>query len=135
MSYGTYFGLNTALRGLLAQQTSLDITSHNIANVNTEGYSRQRAELTATLPLSVPGFNSVIPGQVGTGVEVSSFQRLPCREGSGVSVKRYQPSEFSQTFEYQAAVAATAESSININTARRDRQRIYGFPQQDRGMR
>lgn len=76
MSYGTFFGLNTALRGLMAQQSSLDVTSHNIANANTEGYSRQRAELRATIPLSVPGFNSVLPGQIGTGVEVASFERL-----------------------------------------------------------
>lgn len=39
--------LGTALSGLMAFQRALDTTSHNIANVNTEGYSRQRVELSA----------------------------------------------------------------------------------------
>lgn len=39
--------LGTALSGLMAFQRSLDTTSHNIANVNTDGYSRQRVELSA----------------------------------------------------------------------------------------
>ena len=37
--------LGSALSGLMAFQRSLDTTSHNIANVNTDGYSRQRVEL------------------------------------------------------------------------------------------
>ena len=37
----SFMGLNTALRGLLAQQRGLDVTSHNLANANTVGYSRQ----------------------------------------------------------------------------------------------
>ena len=31
-SISTFCGLQTSLRGLLAQQRSLDVTSHNIAN-------------------------------------------------------------------------------------------------------
>jgi flagellar hook-associated protein FlgK len=38
--------LRTGLSGLVASQRALATTSHNIANVNTPGYSRQRAELT-----------------------------------------------------------------------------------------
>src|SRR5215470_12148079 len=37
-------GLNIALRSLLTEQGALQITSNNIANVNTPGYSRQRAD-------------------------------------------------------------------------------------------
>jgi flagellar hook-associated protein 1 FlgK len=43
MSIPTLQGLQTALSGLLAEQQALDVTGHNIANANTEGYSRQRA--------------------------------------------------------------------------------------------
>lgn len=71
-----FFGLNTALRGLLSQQTALDTTAHNIANINTEGYSRQRAELVTTTPYTMPGLNAVNTGQLGTGVEVDSIMRL-----------------------------------------------------------
>src|SRR3712207_6899818 len=37
--------LNIGKSGMFVSQKSIDVTSHNIANVNTEGYSRQRAEL------------------------------------------------------------------------------------------
>ena len=36
--------LYTAATGMVAQQTQIDVTSHNIANVNTIGYKKQRAE-------------------------------------------------------------------------------------------
>ena len=37
--------LNTAVSGLLTFQRALSTTSHNISNVNTEGYSRQNVEI------------------------------------------------------------------------------------------
>jgi flagellar hook-associated protein 1 len=58
--------LGTAVSGLMAFQRSLDTTSHNIANVNTEGYSRQRVELTTNTPNYVGG------NYIGQGVNVSA---------------------------------------------------------------
>ncbi len=55
MSISTFNGLNIALRGLLTQQRALDVTSHNIANANTEGYTRQEAVLNAEEPLANVG--------------------------------------------------------------------------------
>ena len=40
---------NIGLSSLLAAQRALDITGHNIANVNTDGYSRQRIELESVV--------------------------------------------------------------------------------------
>ena len=51
--FGTF---NIATRGLSAAQTTIDVTSHNVANANTEGYSRQRAELETTRPMSTQLF-------------------------------------------------------------------------------
>ena len=48
MSISTFTGIQTSLRGLLAQQRALDVTSHNIANASTVGYTRQEATLAAT---------------------------------------------------------------------------------------
>ncbi len=61
--------LNTAVSGLLAYQRSLATTSHNIANVNTPGYSRQRVELTNAPPSFLGGV------YYGNGVEVESITR------------------------------------------------------------
>jgi flagellar hook-associated protein 1 FlgK len=40
--------LNTAVSGLRAAQRAMDVTGQNISNVNTEGYSRQRVELSTS---------------------------------------------------------------------------------------
>ena len=37
-----FFGLNIAYTGLLASNAAMNTTSNNIANVQTEGYSRQQ---------------------------------------------------------------------------------------------
>ena len=52
MSVSTFNGINIAMRGLIAQQRALDTTTHNIANANTEGYTRQEAVLEAADPIS-----------------------------------------------------------------------------------
>src|SRR3954465_15530425 len=73
----TFFGLNTALKGLLAHQRALDVTAHNIGNASTEGYSRQQAVLEASDPLGIPGVtaNGSV-AMLGSGVDVTSFNRV-----------------------------------------------------------
>lgn len=73
----TFFGLEIAKRGVLSQQIGLQVTGHNIANANTEGYSRQRVDLQATIPYAYPGTNkSLEAGQMGTGVTVKDIGRV-----------------------------------------------------------
>lgn len=62
--------MSTAVSGLLAFQRSLATTSHNISNVNTEGYSRQRTNLATRIPEPTGS------GFIGTGVKVSSIERM-----------------------------------------------------------
>jgi flagellar hook-associated protein 1 FlgK len=77
MPISTFMGLETALRGILAQQRGLDVTSHNIANANTTGYTRQRAELVATPAFTYPSVSRPPQaGQIGTGVEVAEYVRI-----------------------------------------------------------
>ncbi|TVY09385.1 flagellar hook-associated protein FlgK [Paenibacillus cremeus] len=75
---GSTFGsIEIAKRALFAQQTALATTGHNIANANTQGYSRQIVNLTASRPLEAPGLmRSNTPGQLGQGVEFDSIQRV-----------------------------------------------------------
>jgi flagellar hook-associated protein 1 len=61
--------LGTALSGLMASQSALNTTSHNIANVNTDGYSRQRVEL-GTRPAEFTD-----SGYIGQGVNVATVAR------------------------------------------------------------
>ncbi len=66
--------LRTGLSGLIAFQRSLATTSHNIANANTPGYTRQRAELTSNRPDYIGGLSS--PQYIGNGVNVASVSRV-----------------------------------------------------------
>jgi len=61
--------LSTSLTGLLAAQRGLETTQNNIANVNTDGYSRQRVEL-GTRSAQFTG-----EGYIGQGVNVSNVSR------------------------------------------------------------
>src|SRR6476646_6547315 len=62
--------LGTGLSALRATQRGLDTTSHNIANVSTEGYTRQRVEFQARQAESSGA------GWIGTGVQVSTVRRV-----------------------------------------------------------
>jgi hypothetical protein len=57
--------LNMARTAMAAHQTALQVASQNISNATTEGYSRQRVELTTALPTVFPY------GSVGTGVKIA----------------------------------------------------------------
>ncbi|ANB60720.1 flagellar hook-associated protein FlgK [Anoxybacteroides amylolyticum] len=73
----TFQGLEIAKRGMFTQQTALYVTGHNIANANTPGYSRQRVNFVETEPYPAASMNRPqIPGQMGTGVEAGSIQRV-----------------------------------------------------------
>ncbi|GEL07633.1 flagellar hook-associated protein FlgK [Salisediminibacterium halotolerans] len=73
----TFHGLETAKRGLSTQQAGLHTTGHNISNANTEGYSRQRTNMTASDGFPNAAFNRPgIPGQMGTGVQANDVQRV-----------------------------------------------------------
>jgi flagellar hook-associated protein 1 FlgK len=76
MPISTFMGLQTSLRGLLAHQQAIDTTSHNVANANTDGYSRQNATLSATDAMTVVGVGNGGIGSLGTGVTVENYTRV-----------------------------------------------------------
>lgn len=80
--------LNVGARALLANQTALQTTGNNIANVNTPGYSRQQAILAATQGQFTGG------GYIGKGVDVVAIER-----------------EHSEFLTVQAALAASVEAA------------------------
>lgn len=62
--------MDIARQALAAQQTGLSVTGHNIANVNTPGYSRQRVTFESNTPaLTQWGF-------MGTGVSIQYIDRI-----------------------------------------------------------
>ncbi len=78
MSIPTLQGLQTALSGLIAEQAALDVTGNNIANSDTEGYSRETAVLQTNTPITIPSISPVTGdgAQLGTGVSVATIARV-----------------------------------------------------------
>lgn len=66
-----FFEFNIAMSGLFAAQRGMQVTSNNITNVNTKGYSRQVLSQQASTPLSGIGV-----GMTGTGVSVTGVNRV-----------------------------------------------------------
>ena len=90
--------MGIGVSGLQAYQRGLSVTGHNISNAATEGYSRQRMELSARNPqLGVNGY-------FGTGVQVSGVNRV-----------------FDQFVENQlrSATSASQQSSVLYDYSRR----------------
>ncbi|HWR81839.1 MAG TPA: flagellar hook-associated protein FlgK [Candidatus Deferrimicrobium sp.] len=67
---GLFQGLEVGKRALLTHQLYLQTIGHNIANVNTPGFSRQRVLITSTQP------DQSAVGSVGTGVTVSDIRHI-----------------------------------------------------------
>jgi flagellar hook-associated protein 1 FlgK len=70
-------GIEIGKRGVQAHQQALNVTGHNLTNASTEGYSRQRIEMSAFDPIYMPGLNrEETPGQIGQGTTVERIQRV-----------------------------------------------------------
>jgi flagellar basal-body rod protein FlgG len=76
--------LSIASTGMLAQQTNVDVISNNIANMNTTGFKKQRAEFQDLLyenvvrPGTATGENVRAPSgiQIGSGVKTGGVYRI-----------------------------------------------------------
>ncbi|MFH1700047.1 MAG: flagellar hook-associated protein FlgK [Candidatus Zixiibacteriota bacterium] len=67
---GLFHGLEIGKRALLTHQLSMTTIGHNLANVNTPGYSRQRVSITSAMPLDMGKFN------IGSGVTVTTINHV-----------------------------------------------------------
>lgn len=99
-----FASLSVAREALRAQQAALSVTQNNIANVNTPGYTRQRATLVAGAPVALAEYQS------GMGVRLESIDAyrdrlLDCRLNQELQRKA--------EYEYAAAALEQVESILN----------------------
>lgn len=104
MSIGSI--LNMARTAMNAQQMAIQIASQNISNATTTGYSRQRVELTTSLPTVFPY------GTIGTGVSVQTITRA-------------RDTLLDATFRNDSGAATAADTT---NTALSQVQSVFGEP-------
>jgi flagellar hook-associated protein 1 FlgK len=71
----TFSGISGALSALHSQRRGLDVAGQNVANANTEGYTRQRVQMQAVAGSSAPALWSTSK-DVGNGVAVADVQRM-----------------------------------------------------------
>ncbi|NMM81462.1 flagellar hook-associated protein FlgK [Acidovorax sp. SRB_14] len=96
--------LNVGARALLANQVALQTTGHNIANVNTPGYSRQNVVLETVQGQFTGG------GYIGKGVDVQSILR-----------------NHSELLTRQATAAAAVDAGDSVRADRlRQLQDVFG---------
>src|ERR1043165_166382 len=110
--------LSIAASGMQAQQMNVDVISHNIANMNTTGYKRQRAEFEDMLyqNLERPGATSSSNGtvlpmgiQLGAGVRADAVGRIPGPGGLGRTGPRCNA--------YDLALAARGYIQVSLPSA------------------
>jgi flagellar hook-associated protein 1 len=78
MQVSSFMGLETALRGLIAQQMALQVTANNIDGASQTGYTRQQVVMaqTPTLNLSSAVLQNDGGIQLGQGVDLQAIQRM-----------------------------------------------------------
>ncbi|MGJ8686665.1 MAG: flagellar basal body protein, partial [Spongiibacteraceae bacterium] len=108
--------LGNTLSALTSYQRALATTSHNIANANTEGYSRQRVDFATRIPQQEGSLT------IGSGVKVSQIART-YDEFAAVQL-RSSTAGFGQAQSYYQLSAqldntlAATDTGINASLAR-----------------
>jgi flagellar hook-associated protein 1 FlgK len=101
--------MGTALSGMIAEQGALQVTTNNVANVNTPGYSREQAVLVTSNPVTID------PLTLGTGVTLQSIESIrdPLLE-SQIQQQTQSQGQFS------TLTSALQQTQVNFTTSSDD---------------
>jgi flagellar hook-associated protein 1 len=106
---GLNASLATALSGLLTDQAAMQVTTNNVANANTPGYSREEAVLVSGDPVVVA------PLTYGTGVTLESIESI--RDPLLLSQIQQQTQTENQ---YSTLTSALQQTQVNFTTSTGD---------------
>jgi flagellar hook-associated protein 1 FlgK len=101
--------LATALSGLLTEQGALQVTTNNVSNVNTPGYSREVPVLVSSDPVVVA------PLTYGTGVTLQDVQSIT----DPILSSQIQQQTQAQG-QYSALASALQQTQVNFTTSSND---------------
>lgn len=104
--------LDIARWSMYSSQLAIEISAHNIANANTEGYSKQNLRLEANRAINMG------PGQIGTGVRAVEVTRqndafLTSQVGQKKSDYFYWNAQKSAMEEIESIFNETGDSGLN----------------------
>ena len=103
--------LFSAATGMTAQQTNVDVIANNLANVNTVGFKRTRADFADLLyqTLRAPGTTTIQGQQSPTGIQVGMGTRL------AATTRMWTQGEYQQTGD-PFSIAIQGDGFFQINT-------------------
>lgn len=104
-----FLGLNTSLSGLFSSQRSLAVVSHNIANAQTEGYSRQVMRAQARNPMVLNGEM----GTLGIGVDITAVKQI---RDSYLDRKLRMETSIKNEWDSRSAILSEIEGIFNEPT-------------------
>ncbi len=110
----TFLGLNVSYTGLVASNASLNTTANNIANIETDGYSRQQVYQEAAQALRT--YTSY--GCVGAGVDILGAQRV---RDAYYDTKYWNNNSKLGEYDKKQYYAAVVETYLN------DTETVMGF--------
>ncbi|MDO4720382.1 MAG: flagellar hook-associated protein FlgK [Peptostreptococcaceae bacterium] len=102
----TFGSFGAATSGLFAAQRALDVVGHNLSNVNTPGYTRQRLNQTNARPMNIPGGK----GPIGLGVEMVSITQI---RNEFLDIQYRKESETLGMWEERTTYLTQIESTFN----------------------
>ncbi len=115
---GLMSGLEVGKRALLSHQIYLQTIGHNIANVNTPGYTRQRVNIGATYPSDSP------VGQIGTGITVQDIRHV---KDLFLGDQWRQENKSLGQWQYKEKILSQIESLVNEPNDNTLADRLNGF--------
>ena len=111
MTRPTFLGFETGRKGLAVAQKGLDITGHNLMNVNTPGYTRQRVDQVS---VSAYGQNSRFGGTkvdfAGQGVDITGIYQT-----RNAYLDRRFREEYSDTSYYDQKLSILGDISAIVD--------------------
>jgi len=111
--------LHIGYSALNAAQVAIDTTGHNIANAETEGYSRQRVVTAAATPIGID------PGQRGNGVQITEITRIFDKFVSDRYMSAAQNKEYSDTLKKNLEELSTYFPEIDNVGIKEDMQNYF----------
>jgi flagellar hook-associated protein 1 FlgK len=105
-----FAALNTAISGLAAAQRAVEVTSQNIANVNTPGYSRQRLLLSSVGSTTAAHFHTGSNAAILGGVQIDAVVRI---RDAFLETARVNAGATKEALEVRALALSGVEGLLN----------------------
>lgn len=106
--------LNNGLSGMRAAQSALDVSSHNIANMNTQGFKPQQIVQSEN---STGGVSTAVRAPAAKSIDTAGKPEAAA-SGTDAATEMVNSLQFRATFDLNAKMVKTADEMLGtlVNT-------------------